>query len=98
MLNETIFKTKLPTGIVTTARVTHASPAGAYANTANRDWENDADVRADQHDPELCRDIAYQLVHTYPGNQFKVNSFITHRNVGNFRNRRFIYCVYYRLF
>ncbi|XP_045451271.1 membrane-bound alkaline phosphatase-like [Melitaea cinxia] len=59
-------------GIVTTARVTHASPAGAYANIANRDWENDAEVRADQHDPELCRDIAYQLVHTYPGNQFKV--------------------------
>lgn len=75
MLNEIIFKTKLCTGIVTTARVTHASPAGAYANTANRDWENDAEVRADQHDPELCRDIAYQLVHTYPGNQFKVNSF-----------------------
>lgn len=101
MLNEIIYKTKLPTGIVTTARVTHASPAGAYANTANRDWENDAEVRADQHDPELCRDIAYQLVHTHPGNQFKVNSFIIHftyYNVDSFRNRRFTYCVHYRLF
>ncbi|XP_046969316.1 membrane-bound alkaline phosphatase-like [Vanessa cardui] len=59
-------------GIVTTTRVTHASPSGAYANIANRDWENDAAVAADQYDPELCHDIAYQLVHSYPGNQFKV--------------------------
>nr|XP_026487979.1 membrane-bound alkaline phosphatase-like [Vanessa tameamea] len=59
-------------GIVTTTRVTHASPSGAYANIANRDWENDAAVAEDQYDPELCHDIAYQLVHSYPGNQFKV--------------------------
>ncbi|CAH0725422.1 unnamed protein product, partial [Brenthis ino] len=59
-------------GIVTTTRVTHASPSGAYARTANRDWESDADVRGDGHDPRLCRDIADQLVHTHPGNQFKV--------------------------
>ncbi|XP_039756700.1 membrane-bound alkaline phosphatase-like [Pararge aegeria] len=59
-------------GIVTTTRVTHASPSGAYAHVADRDWESDADVRADGHDPEQCPDIAYQLVHSYPGNQFKV--------------------------
>ncbi len=31
----------LATGIVTTSRVTHASPAGAYAHVAYRYWEAD---------------------------------------------------------
>lgn len=30
------------TGIVTTTTVTHATPAGAYAHTPDRDWEGDA--------------------------------------------------------
>ncbi|CAK1555474.1 unnamed protein product [Leptosia nina] len=59
-------------GIVTSARVTHASPAGAYAHVAQRDWESDANVRADRHDPDSCPDIAYQLVHQHPGVDFKV--------------------------
>ncbi|KPI99722.1 Membrane-bound alkaline phosphatase [Papilio xuthus] len=67
-------------GIVTTTRVTHASPAGAYAHSADRDWESDADVRADcerastrgARGGDLQRDIAHQLVHSYPGNRFKV--------------------------
>ncbi|XP_026759498.3 membrane-bound alkaline phosphatase-like isoform X2 [Galleria mellonella] len=59
-------------GIVTTTRITHASPAGAYAKIANRNWENDLEVLLDGQDPLLCRDIAHQLVHSYPGNQFKV--------------------------
>ncbi|XP_026487995.2 membrane-bound alkaline phosphatase-like [Vanessa tameamea] len=59
-------------GIVTTTRITHASPAGAYATVANRHWENDAEVRNDGHDPNICPDIAHQLVHSHPGNQFKV--------------------------
>ncbi|XP_045500789.1 membrane-bound alkaline phosphatase-like [Colias croceus] len=59
-------------GIVTTTRVTHASPAGAYAHVANRDWESDVDVLNDSHDPGSCPDIAYQLIHSYPGNEFKV--------------------------
>ncbi|CAL1549090.1 unnamed protein product, partial [Lymnaea stagnalis] len=29
------------TGIVTTTRLTHATPAGAYAHCPNRDWETD---------------------------------------------------------
>ncbi|XP_075217523.1 membrane-bound alkaline phosphatase-like isoform X2 [Lycorma delicatula] len=60
------------TGIVTTARVTHASPAGAYAHTAHRDWESDSDVSSDKQDPEKCMDIARQLVTQSPGNKFKV--------------------------
>ncbi|KOB71485.1 Alkaline phosphatase [Operophtera brumata] len=58
-------------GIVTTTRVTHASPAGTYAKTANRGWENDAAVRAAGHDTQRCPDIAHQLVHMEPGNRFK---------------------------
>ncbi|KOB62783.1 Alkaline phosphatase [Operophtera brumata] len=58
-------------GIVTTTRVTHASPSGAYAKVAERDWENDAMVKADGADTERCPDIAHQLVHMEPGNRFK---------------------------
>lgn len=59
-------------GVVTTTRVTHASPAGVYAHTADRDWESDADVRDAGHDPAVCPDIAQQLVTSYPGNHLKV--------------------------
>ena len=30
---------RMATGLVTTARVTHATPAALYAKTAHRDWE-----------------------------------------------------------
>ncbi|XP_049865248.1 membrane-bound alkaline phosphatase-like [Pectinophora gossypiella] len=59
-------------GIVTTTRVTHASPAGTYARTANRGWENDAQVAANGFSTDVCPDIAMQLVTTSPGNKFKV--------------------------
>ncbi|XP_073961775.1 membrane-bound alkaline phosphatase-like [Choristoneura fumiferana] len=59
-------------GIVTTTRITHASPAGAYANSADRGWESDADLRAAAVDPAACPDIADQLVNSHPGNQFQV--------------------------
>ena len=32
------------TGIVTTTRVSHATPAALFARTANRDWECDRDL------------------------------------------------------
>ncbi|GBP86169.1 Membrane-bound alkaline phosphatase [Eumeta japonica] len=70
-------------GIVTTTRITHASPAGAFARVANRNWENDAEVLVDNADPLVCRDIAHQLVHEYPGNRFKV---ILGGGRRNFRN------------
>lgn len=60
-------------GIVTTTRVTHASPAGTYAHTAHRDWEADADVAASCAAAHARQDdIALQLVHAYPGDHFKV--------------------------
>ena len=47
-------------GIVTTTRVTHATPGALYANAADRDWEADSDL--DQGDRYMCEDIASQLV------------------------------------
>lgn len=49
-------------GIVTTTRVTHASPAGVYAHTAYRDWESDTNVASDGLDPRECQDVASQLI------------------------------------
>ncbi|KAJ3645658.1 hypothetical protein Zmor_023299 [Zophobas morio] len=60
------------TGLVTTARVTHASPAGVYAHTAERDWESDNDVIASNYDSVTCRDIAWQLVHGETGKKLNV--------------------------
>ncbi|KAK7863910.1 hypothetical protein R5R35_014478 [Gryllus longicercus] len=60
------------TGIVTTTRVTHASPAGAYAHTADRDWESDRDVIKDKLNPNDCPDIAQQLITGETGKNFKV--------------------------
>ena len=51
----------LSTGIISTARITHATPAATYAKSADRDWEDVSDM------PEAavtggCEDIASQLV------------------------------------
>lgn len=64
-------KAKKATGIVTTTRITHASPAGAYAKTASRDWECDADM-IKFPDAQNCRDIALQLIRQEPGRGFNV--------------------------
>ena len=44
-------------GVISTARITHATPAAVYARTADRDWEDDTLI------PEGCEqeDIALQL-------------------------------------
>ena len=60
------------TGVVTTTRVTHASPAGTYAHIANRDWENDVEIVSAGEDPDRCDDIAKQLVLNDPGKNIKV--------------------------
>jgi alkaline phosphatase len=51
----------LSTGIVTTTRITHATPAAAYAHTPERNWESDADM-PDKARSQGCKDIAQQLV------------------------------------
>jgi len=58
------------TGLVSTARITHATPAANYAHTAVRDWESDAAIREYEEEaglaPGACgvRDIARQLIET----------------------------------
>ncbi len=51
----------LSTGIVTTTRVTHATPAACYAHSADRDWEDDSDLPASAREIGV-RDIARQLL------------------------------------
>ena len=45
-------------GVISTARITHATPAAVYARTASRDWEDNTGI------PEGCaqKDIADQLI------------------------------------
>ena len=70
------------TGIVTTARVTHATPGALYAHTAERDWECDMKEKEPPNRLPSKHDIAWQLVNTAPGNKTNVvmggghNSFV----------------------
>lgn len=50
-------------GIVSTARITHATPAAVYARSVDRDWESDAAIPESQRG-KGCQDIAQQLVGT----------------------------------
>ncbi|CCK75001.1 Alkaline phosphatase family protein [Oleispira antarctica RB-8] len=49
------------TGIVTTARITHATPAASYAKSVERDWEDDSELSIDAK-ASGCVDIAQQLL------------------------------------
>jgi len=51
----------LSTGIVSTARITHATPAATYAKSADRNWEDDSDMPAEAL-AAGCIDIARQLL------------------------------------
>jgi len=51
----------LSTGIISTARITHATPAATYAKSADRNWEDISDMPQDAID-DGCKDIAEQLV------------------------------------
>ncbi|XP_075147555.1 phurba tashi [Haematobia irritans] len=62
----------MATGLITTTSVTHASPAGVYAHTANRFWENDAEILATSNDPKTCPDIATQLIYGSVGRHLNV--------------------------
>ncbi|PIK58914.1 putative alkaline phosphatase, tissue-nonspecific isozyme-like [Apostichopus japonicus] len=49
------------TGVVTTARLTHATPASTYAHSPERVWENDSDLTNAAVDAG-CTDIASQFI------------------------------------
>ncbi|XP_023294227.2 membrane-bound alkaline phosphatase [Lucilia cuprina] len=59
-------------GFVTTTRVTHASPSGVYAHTADRDWESNADIEAVCGENHGLDDIAQQLIYGEVGSKLKV--------------------------
>lgn len=57
----------LATGIVSTARITHATPAATYSKSASRDWEDNTEVEGGD-----CPDIARQLIEWDHGDGFEV--------------------------
>ncbi len=61
----------LSTGIVSTARLTHATPAATYAHVPERNWEDDHDLPQEALD-NGCKDIARQLIEFPFGNGLEV--------------------------
>ncbi len=57
----------LATGIVSTARITHATPAATYSESASRNWEDDTEVEDGD-----CADIARQFIEWDHGDGFEV--------------------------
>ncbi|MBE7215575.1 alkaline phosphatase [Shewanella benthica] len=51
----------MSTGVISTARITHATPAATYAHSPERNWESDADLTAEAV-TNGCKDIAAQLL------------------------------------
>jgi alkaline phosphatase len=51
----------LSTGVVSTARLTHATPAAVYAHAPDRDWERDTNLTEEAR-ANGCKDIASQLI------------------------------------
>ena len=51
----------LGTGLVTTTRITHATPAALYARSPDRSWETDSGLPPTARDAG-CHDIARQLI------------------------------------
>lgn len=56
-------------GIVTTTRITHATPGAGYSHVAHRDWESSLpqDLQGSG-----CKDIARQLIEDEPGSKLQV--------------------------
>ena len=51
----------MATGVISTARITHATPATVYAVAASREWESDSDLPEEAR-RNGCADIASQLL------------------------------------
>lgn len=58
------------TGLVTTTRVTHATPAALFGRTPSRDWEVDSRM---PDNATRCKDLARQLIEDLPGRDLKVS-------------------------
>ncbi len=60
-------KNGLSTGVISTAKLTHATPATSYAHTPNRSWEDDSKM-PEKAKKEGCTDIAQQFIDFKFGN------------------------------
>lgn len=62
------------TGVVSTARLTHATPAACYSHSPNRNWETDADIFSSAKDAYEAKypDIARQLIEFNYGDGLEV--------------------------
>ena len=61
----------LATGVVSTARITHATPGSTHSHSPSRDWESDAEMPAEAIQ-QGCKDIARSLVEIPYGHGFDV--------------------------
>lgn len=61
----------LSVGVVSTARITHATPATTYAHSADRNWESDSSM-PNIAKQQGCIDIAQQLVNFDKGDGLQV--------------------------
>jgi alkaline phosphatase len=61
----------LATGVISTARITHATPGATFAHVPERDWEVDT-AMPDTAQAAGCRDIARQLVEFDHGDGIEV--------------------------
>lgn len=57
----------LSTGVVTTTRLTHATPGATFSHTPHRSWENDAEMPQAAVEAG-CTDIALQMIESPYGN------------------------------
>ena len=51
----------MATGVVSTARLTHATPAATYSHAVSRGWESDSEIPQVERN-KGCKDIARQLI------------------------------------
>lgn len=70
-LAELAEKAGMATGVVTTARLTHATPAAVYAHTPERNWEADSNL-TEEAVANGCHDIARQLLEFAYGDGLEV--------------------------
>lgn len=65
-------KRGLATGVVSTTRITHATPGACYAHSPDRGWEGDANITSEDPANAAFPDIARQLLEFPYGNGLEV--------------------------
>jgi alkaline phosphatase len=68
------------TGIISTARLTHATPAAGFANSPDRNWESSSNLPSEAVE-NGCMDIAKQMVEFEERLNDKIDTNINHPNI-----------------